>query len=144
MFNRRTLAAFTAVAAIAGGASGGVTSSFTAPESAGAADVPVSSSPKMLRGSDPVKAALYQLSQDVKRVNTRVVAIDARTAATDVRTAQTKEMIDALTGMTARSASGRSLVNLVDDILGKTRLICADVVGEVVPIAPDRHVAACD
>jgi predicted transcriptional regulator len=144
MFTRRTLAAFTAVAALAGGTAGGVTSSFTAPDSAGAADVPVSSSPKMLRGSDPVKAALYQLTQDLKRVSTRVAAIDARTAATDARTAETKAMVDSLTNMTARSASGRSLVNLVDDILGKTRLICADVVGEVVPIAPDRHVAACD
>ena len=46
--------------------------------------------------------------------------------------------------MTAKGASGRSLVNLVEDILQKNRLICADVVGDVVPIAPDRYVAACD
>jgi hypothetical protein len=143
MFTRRTLAAFTAVAALAGGTAGGVTSSFTAPDSAGAADVPVSSSPKMLRGSDPVKAALYQLTQDLKRVSTRVAAIDVRTAATDTRTAETKAMVDSLTNMTARSASGRSLVNLVDDILSKSRLICAETVGEVF-LGADRHVAACD
>jgi hypothetical protein len=162
MFNRRTLATLTAVAALVGGSAGAITSSITTPEGAHAAGLPMininpGTPPDDRLGStfarktipDSTKiAAIWQgvakLNQAQERMDARLAAIEARSTALDARTAETKEMIDGLTAMTSRSASGRSLINLVDDILGKSRLICADVVGDVLPIAPDRHVTACD
>ena len=161
MFNRRTLAALAAVAALAGASAGVVTSSLTMPEGAHAAGLPTinitpGTPPDDRLGStfarktipDSTKiAAIWQgvakLNQAQERMDARLEALDARSTALATRMGETKETIDALAAMTSRSSSGRSLIGLVDDILGKTRLICADVVGEVL-LGAERHVTACD
>ena len=160
MFNRRTLTAFTAVAALAGGASGAVTSTVTTPEGAHAAEPPkinIGTTPDDKLGPKPgptktipdsakisaIWGGVERLAKAQARMDARLEALDARSTALNARAAETQETIEALSRMTARGTSGRSLVSLVDDILAKSRLICADVVGEVL-LGAERHVLACD
>lgn len=146
MFNRRTLAAFTAVAALAGGASGAVTSTVTTPEGANAAEPPkikinpgttpdnkLGTKPATKTITDSMKISFIwggvdKLQKAQARMDARLEALDARSTALDARAAETQETIEALSRMTARGTSGRSLVNLVEDILHKTRAICDETV----------------
>jgi hypothetical protein len=161
MFNRRTLAAFAAIAALAGGASGAVTSTVTTPEGASAAEPPhininPGTPPDDRLGSTPVRRsipdsvkiqAIWQgvakLNQAQVRMDARLNTLDARSTALTDRMAETKETIESLAGMTGRGANGRSLINLVEDTLHKTRLIC----GETVPVEVlgiSGHDSRCD
>lgn len=149
MINRRTLAALTAVAAFAGGSAGAVTSGITTPEGAQAQ---VSQKPitkvlgrKVIQVNPAVLNEILRTDSDrIKAIEKSVNNLTAAVGRIEARAGETDQKVDALTSMTARSGNGRTLINLVDDILGKSRLICADVVGDVLPIAPDRHVTACD
>ena len=75
-----------------------------------------------------LREALRTDTDRIRAIERSVNALNAKVDGVNARTAETKEMIDSLTGMTARAASGRSLVNLVDDILHKTRAICDETV----------------
>jgi hypothetical protein len=147
MFNRRTLATITAVAALTGGAAGGVTSTITTPEGANAAGNGITVHPTKADGTlgikDPNKVSgplfntpqmraevaysnVAKLVKTVAGIDARVTALSTRTAAVDERTARTDEKVDSLTSAIARNPEGRTLIGIVDDILLKTRAICAD------------------
>jgi hypothetical protein len=148
MFNRRTLAAFTAVAALAGGTAGGVTSSFTAPDGAHAAVPPPTIgkilSPRVIQvNSDVLREALRTDTDRIRAIERSVNALTAKVDAVNARTVDLNESLDGLSRMVARSPQGQSLIGMVGDIQQKSRLICAETVGEVL-LGADRHVLACD
>ena len=103
MFNRRTLASITAVAALAGGTAGGVTSSFTAPDGANAAVLPptigsVLSSKVVQVNSAVLREALRTDTDRIRAIERSVNALNAKVDGVNARAAETKEMIDSLTG----------------------------------------------
>jgi hypothetical protein len=127
MFPRRTLVAFTAVAAIAGGASGAVTSTATTPDSASAAVPPtinVAAAVTLLK--DPVirqaiadaadAKRLARIDTSVKQVVATAQRLEARNAelAARLETLQSTEV--GLANQVARGPSGRTAAALLENI----------------------------
>lgn len=145
MFNRRTLATITAVAALAGGAAGGVTSTVTTPEGANAAEPPhininPGTPPDDRLGTTPVRktipdsvkisriwAGVDKLEKAQVRTDARMAALDAKVDGVNARTVDTKETIDNIARMT-HGANGRTLINLIEEMRSKIQAICEETV----------------
>ena len=128
MFRRRTLAAFLAVAALAGGASGALTSSATAPSSADAAPAPPRITAQVITTALQDPKIMAQIADaDAKRRVDRIDASVQQLVATagdlqakaDAITARTDDITASLTSLhnlAGRGPSGQSTGSLLQAI----------------------------